>query len=292
MQPGFYQREGIWIPAGAIKHRVEDYPEEGFETIHRMAEKHFWYRARHRFLFEQLTRHVRGNYMELKVLDAGGGTGAWAKYLWNHGFRPMRFALGDSSLVALRIARRELPPKIECYQIDIMQPIWHAEWDIIFCLDVLEHLDQPELALDNLRRAVRPNGILIITVPAMPVLWSWVDEYDRHKRRYSRRDLFELAKSRALNVLDLRYFMFSLVPLVWLARVRNAHRARRATPVELAEMAQRHHRVPPWFINETLNALLVLEVMLNRWVSFPCGTSLAAVLTPGKLISPNDLQAG
>jgi hypothetical protein len=48
--------------------------------------------------------------------------------------------------------------------------------------------------------------------------------------------------------------------------------------VELAEMGQRHHRVPPWFINETLNALLTLELIINSVLTFPCGTSLVAVL--------------
>jgi len=225
-----------------------------------------------------LIRHLPGKCAELKVLDMGGGTGAWVRYLWNRGFRPKQLALADSSLLALRAARPELPAEIMCYQVDIMRPMWQAEWDVIFCLDVLEHLERPDHALENLKQALRPKGILIVTVPALPFLWSWVDECDGHKRRYLQRDLWKLAESSGFHVVDLRYFMFSLVPLVWLSRVLSGRQARRATPSELADMSRRHHRVPAWPINEALNALLTLEVLLNPVVKLPWGTSLLAVL--------------
>jgi SAM-dependent methyltransferase len=44
-------------------------------------------------------------------------------------------------------------------------PFEAATYDLVVCWDVLEHLPRPERAIDNLVRAVKPNGLLVIKVP-------------------------------------------------------------------------------------------------------------------------------
>ena len=43
------------------------------------------------------------------------------------------------------------------------------DFDVIVCIDVLEHLDHPELALDSFQRAVAPGGIIVLKLPNV---WS------------------------------------------------------------------------------------------------------------------------
>jgi SAM-dependent methyltransferase len=47
---------------------------------------------------------------------------------------------------------RALPPEL-------------GEFDVIVCFEVLEHLDDPDAALDGLTRALRPNGVLVVSSP-------------------------------------------------------------------------------------------------------------------------------
>ena len=273
----FRFQEGIFVLRRPLKHRQEDYSEESFATLSRMESSHFWYRGRHKFLFWHVRRIVGCDFSRFQVLDMGAGTGAWTKYLLQHKVQPRLIAVADSSPTAVKLARESLPNKVVCYQTDILEPVWDSEWDIIFCLDVLEHLTQPEQAVTNLRRALKPNGLLFITVPALKVFWSWVDEMAQHKRRYSRKDLAELAKACQLRVVDIRYFMFLLSPLVWVSRRLIDRKVKQANPELRKLICDRHHRVPTWLINEILYGIFALEAPLSCAVRFPWGTSLLGV---------------
>src|SRR4029079_14886838 len=70
-------------------------------------------------------------------------------------------------------------------------PDFRAEepYDLILLLDVLEHIADDVAALAAARRALRPGGHLLVTVPALPWLWSRHDEANHHHRRYLPRGL-------------------------------------------------------------------------------------------------------
>ncbi len=68
-----------------------------------------------------------------------------------------------------------------------------ASFDLITCLDVIEHTPDDRATLRELRRVCRPGGFLLVTVPAYQLLWSLHDEANHHYRRYSRRMLREAA---------------------------------------------------------------------------------------------------
>jgi SAM-dependent methyltransferase len=46
---------------------------------------------------------------------------------------------------------------------------FQPEYDAVICADVLEHLPTPLTALENMRRAVKPGGLLVL---GFPVMWS------------------------------------------------------------------------------------------------------------------------
>ena len=75
---------------------------------------------------------------------------------------------------------------------------WEADtFDLITCLDVIEHTPDDRATLPELRRVTRPGGWLLVTVPAYQALWSQHDEANHHFRRYSRRMLRAAAARRA-----------------------------------------------------------------------------------------------
>jgi SAM-dependent methyltransferase len=268
--------DGIHQPPTSVEHRDEEYPERGFDTLWAMQERHFWYRGRHRFLLGALDRYHAAGEAPWAAVDLGGGVGGWVRYLSDHRqglFQSL--ALADSSRVALGMAANVLPAGTRRFQVDLTNLGWSEHWDVVFLLDVIEHLPDDLRALREARQALKPGGLLFVTTPALPQFWSYNDEIAQHLRRYTRQDFARLAKSAGLQLCDARYFMFLLSPLYWLARRRPG--VAKMTETEKREIALRAHRVPARQINVVLTAIFAAETPLGHQVRFPWGTSILAV---------------
>ena len=74
-------------------------------------------------------------------------------------------------------------------QLDARELPYEAAFDAVGAFDVIEHITEDERVLASMHRALKPGGVLIVTVPQHKWLWSWTDEQARHKRRYGRREL-------------------------------------------------------------------------------------------------------
>ena len=97
-----------------------------------------------------------------------------------------------------------------------------AGWaDAVLLLDVLEHLDDDVAALVTARRALRPSGLLVITVPAYRWLWSGHDVALGHRRRYTARELSRVVERAELAVVHASYFNTLLFPEIGRASCRE-----------------------------------------------------------------------
>lgn len=272
--------EGIYVPRTPVSHRDEEYDSHGFDVLRDMQDRHFWYLGRHRFLYHAFQRALRrqpGLPERLDAIDLGGGCGGWVSYL--HARCPERFnelALADSSADALKLAGPVVGAAIRRYQIDLLNLEWHDRWDAAFLLDVLEHIPEDLEALQEIRRALRPGGLLFVTTPALRFFWSYNDDLAHHVRRYAHRDFADLARRAGYELCCSRYFMFFLSPLLLLSRLRSPDIAR-MTPEQIREHLNHTHRVPAAPINQALRLIFSLETPLGHVVPFPWGTSILGV---------------
>ena len=157
--PYTLSEDGIFRPPLPVEHDDAAYDVAGFEMLEAMQARHFWYRGRHRFLVRALADAMRaGNWPEPpRTIDIGCGCGGWISYLLAAGILPNAdWAVADSSLVALRHARRNLPDRVKLYQVNLLDLQWKNRWDIGFLLDVLEHVPDDVAALRQLGRPWRP----------------------------------------------------------------------------------------------------------------------------------------
>jgi 2-polyprenyl-3-methyl-5-hydroxy-6-metoxy-1,4-benzoquinol methylase len=270
---------GIFQPSLTVAHRDEEYDQRGFEVLCEMQERHFWYRGRHRFLLhatKQVLRRWKPSADCLSVIDVGGGCGGWVKYLVNRKPRAIaEMALADSSLLALEKAGTLLPSTVFRYQVDIMNLGWKQRWDMVYLLDVLEHLPDDESAMRQVAAAIKQDGLVLVTMPALQFFWSYNDEVAEHQRRYDRNGMARLAKAAGLRLLTARYFMFFLSPLLWLSRTRPG--LTKLTAEQKHHLLRRAHRIPPLPVNETLAAVFCAETPLGHCIQFPWGTSILGV---------------
>src|SRR5207253_1692918 len=138
----------------------------------------------------------------------GGGCGGWIRYLNDH--CPHVFGelvLADSSMRALTLAADVVGSDVKRYQVDLLRLHWRGRWDVAFLLDVLEHVPDHVEVLNQIREALRPGGLLVVTTPALYSFWTYNDDLAHHLRRYSRRDFSRLASSSGLQLCFARYFM-------------------------------------------------------------------------------------
>jgi ubiquinone/menaquinone biosynthesis C-methylase UbiE len=115
-------------------------------------------RAAHDWALERL-----GARAGMAVLDLGCGDGALGGRLMAAGARVVG---ADSSPAALERARA-VHPGLELVRVqsDAALPFRDAEFDAVACLHVLEHVRDTQSLVSEVRRVLRPAGLLAATVP-------------------------------------------------------------------------------------------------------------------------------
>ena len=139
----------------------------------------------------------------------------------------LREVLPQARLVASEIysARPALCGRGACRRrLNSSRPIaWRcrtiSEFDAVGAFDVIEHIDREADAIAEMRRALKPGGVIFLTVPQHPWLWSRVDEIDDHKRRYRRGELSARLRDSGFSVLCDTSFMFFLLPAMMAQRL-------------------------------------------------------------------------
>lgn len=276
----FIEEHGIFIPHRRPHHRSDEYDEMAFEVLIQMQREHFWYRGRHKLLLNVLKEEIQRHFVHkqnLHAIDMGGGCGGWLEYIHIHS--PGLFselALGDSSMRALSLAGPVVGPFATRYQLDLLDLNWHEEWDIVFLLDVLEHISDHQEVLRQVYKSLRPGGLLFVTTPALKFFWTYNDELAHHQRRYSRQDFCTLGRQVNLEILRTEYFMFLLSPALLLSRMLFRP-PKSATAEQLRNHLIQTHSIPAKPINGLLTKLFSIEAAMINSVNFPWGTSILAV---------------
>jgi SAM-dependent methyltransferase len=197
------------------------------------------------------------------VLDVGCGTGTNATVLRAHGRRVFGVDYRPEGLRAAHGEQRRDAVFVQASATHL--PFVDGAYDLVTALDVLEHVDD-KAALDEILRVLRPGGSILITVPAMPWLWSVRDDEAGHLRRYRRRALIELLSGCGLELQRVTYYQCFLFPLVLVRVLRPKSAA-----------ARDHEEQPSRMLNSVLCWVNRAEVGLTRFVSWPFGSSLVAV---------------
>lgn len=204
------------------------------------------------------------------VLDAGCGTGAWLRRLERLGPPDGGPFVGfDVSHEAVRLARSRGLRNLLVSSIGRL-PFRRAAFGAVTCRHVIEHVEADAAALAEIARVVRPGGLLLLGVPALPWVWTAHDVANQHLRRYRRSDLLRMLRAAGFEPLFVRHV--NVLTILPAAAMTLWQRIRPAAPAA----AERLHIVP-----EALNRLLGLYMRLERAVLLrlpvPFGLSLIAV---------------
>jgi SAM-dependent methyltransferase len=142
-------------------------------------------------------------------------------------------------------------------------PFTDSSFDLALALDIIEYVPDDQ-ALRDLFRTLRPGGSLLVTVPALRILWSAHDVVNGHYRRYTLGELRSRVETAGFEVITATYFNTLLFPLIlalrWLWRLRP-----KGTPSDFIEV--------PRPLNALLTGVFSLEEPFVGRITLPFGVS-------------------
>ncbi|MFC1806813.1 glycosyltransferase [Candidatus Omnitrophota bacterium] len=239
-------------------------PDE-YRYMYNMENYHWWFIS-HRRLALSLMNPIRSE--SPAILDVGSGTGRTLLSLNKigdaHGVdvsdRAVSFCKERGITNVLRSTAEKMDYK-------------DSRFDIVTCLDILEHVSDPIEVLHECKRVMRDNGKMVITVPAFAFLWSQHDEALCHFRRYDKVSLCADLHESGFKIERLGYFFF--ISFLVVAPIRLLRR--------MVVSGKKPHSdtttLPPKILNEFLRFWFTIEIKLLDRIKFPFGTTLFAVVS-------------
>lgn len=198
-------------------------PQPGWRQVLRSLDYHVGAIIRWRWLRRAVTPFLEQG--ALRVLDAGSGNGDYAFRLASqHANATIHGVDVDGAHVAACQARlRAVPlPNLTFAQADLTESLGTEMYDLIYNVDVLEHISDDRSALANLARALRPGGSLVIHTPLTPQR-HWLRRFDLercpradHVRQgYHEEDLQAKVRASGLEITAVHYTHGRWGTLAW-----------------------------------------------------------------------------
>lgn len=233
-----------------------------FDRMAEIDQDHWWFCAR-RAIITQLIDQYRPCPKAMNILEVGCGTGSNLSLLQRYGtvdaVEPDDIARDHASRSSgIKVKGGYLPDGVE---------LEDGRYDLIVMFDVLEHIPDDRGALALLHRKLAPGGRMLVTVPAIPWLWSAHDVAHHHQRRYTRDGLLEVFRQTHFTPIHHSHFNSLLLPPIIAAR-------------SLGKLLGREggdDAIPAAPVNAMLKGVFGLERHWVTHVSVPFGVSLALV---------------
>jgi SAM-dependent methyltransferase len=173
-----------------------------FAPLAELETGNFWFESRNRLLIWVLGRYFAKaeNFFEI-----GCGTGFVLSGIWRE-YRDIKLFGSDIFSESFTYAKQRVP-NATFFQMNAQAIPFEEEFDVIGAFDVLEHIKEDEAVLQQMHRACKHNGGIILTVPQHAFLWSNTDEYACHVRRYQAIDLKAKVQRAGFKVLRITSFV-------------------------------------------------------------------------------------
>ena len=184
--------------------------DEQILRLEEMDSRHWWTTTRLHLIYSSLSR------LQLKmpiIFEIGAGSGGTLGFLKSQGcevlaLEPTEYGAAACRKLGIETINSTFENSIE----------WPNQVGCVLLLDVLEHIENDNLALESIYQKAKIGTFLVISVPADPKLWSKLDTDVLHFRRYTIKSLTQTVSSSGWDIVSMRYWMSLLKPLVQFRR--------------------------------------------------------------------------
>jgi SAM-dependent methyltransferase len=185
-----------------------------YEIESQIEEKHWWFVVR-RQLFTRYINALNLDKTNAKILDIGSSSGTNLRMLKELGFK--HYQGFDNNILSKIFCEKKNLGKVTIGDI-CENNFADNSFDLILATDVIEHIENDEKAIFEIKRILKPKGHAIITVPCFMQLWGLHDEQVMHKRRYQLKEISQKISKQNLQIIESYYFNFILFLPIFLFR--------------------------------------------------------------------------
>jgi ubiquinone/menaquinone biosynthesis C-methylase UbiE len=238
--------------------------ELAYEQKYLQLEKNNWWFVGRRQLIKKICKRIVNK--DSKVLDIGCGSGR------NMGLFNSGNVYGlDISSISIRKGR-DSGNKNLLVGDALKLPFKNNVFDCIFCLDLLEHIENDKKVLEEASKILKDDGLFISFVPCFNFLWGDHDIVNNHFRRYSKKDFKRLIKDLNFSIEKNYWWNFLLLFPIFLYRsIKKV--------VKKKEIRIDDHINLPLILNSFLLAVLKIEnYLVSKNIGLPFGVSLVTIL--------------
>jgi SAM-dependent methyltransferase len=183
-----------------------------YKEYYEIERNHWWFKARSEILSSFICHQI-ARERPLRILNVGVATGASSVMLKAFGeVSSLEYEQDCIDFI------KEIVP-ISVIQGSILElPYADCSFDLVCAFDVIEHVENDELAVQELVRVCRKGGSVLVTVPALMSLWSEHDEINHHFRRYRLKAFKQLFTVKEGEIVFSTYFNTLLFIPIFIAR--------------------------------------------------------------------------
>ncbi|MEM9857498.1 MAG: class I SAM-dependent methyltransferase [Bacteroidota bacterium] len=237
-----------------------------FKEYYIQERNHWWFLARLEILESFVNKLLKGRENS-KILNVGVATGATTQMLQKYG----EVTSLEYDKDCCKFLNEEL--NIDVINGSVLElPFADDVYNLVCAFDVIEHVEDDELAVKEMTRVAKKGGYVFVTVPAFMDLWSDHDLINHHFRRYTMGPLTSLFNGSG-NILFSSYFNTVLFPPIYAVR-----RLSRLIKSQSSEVESDFSKFKPGLTNKILYHLFKMELsLLKKRVKFPFGVSIMLI---------------
>jgi len=235
-----------------------------YSIMYQIEGQHWWFAGR-RLIIKSFLERISANFSADRphILDVGCGTGANLELLGEFGD-----AEGvDVSTDALAFCRQRGLERVREGEAEKL-PYDNSSFDLATGLDVVEHLDDDLAGLREMHRVLKPDGRILVFVPAFMFLWGVQDDISNHRRRYTLKELKEAVTKAGFEVERASYANITFFLPILFGRMLM-----RITGFRPAS----ENNLTIGILNKPLGLLLGAERFLLKHLNLPFGVSAICV---------------
>jgi SAM-dependent methyltransferase len=217
-------------------------------------ENHWWFQARKKII-DQIITDINFK-KENNILDFGAGSGVNLDMLRKHGLVDVH--------EQNKYARTAIKKQKKIKNLYSTLKLKKNFYDLILMADVIEHVKQPKKLLKNLKKFLKKDGRILITVPAYQFLFSKKDAVLGHYRRYDKRRLKNELKE--FKIENISYFnTFLCLPIAVMTLLNKLLNRDYINEVETT---------PNFILNKLCYIIFATEKYFIKYFNLPFGISI------------------
>lgn len=229
----------------------------------------WWYRSLHELVIDTIRREFQA--LDIRILDAGCGTGGLMWFLQEHGYQNVQGF--DLSEHAVLFCRAKGLPVEQGSLVDIAHRYNGQKFDVIISNDTLYFLGEVERRafVEDCHNLLEPGGVLIMNLPSLAAFRGIHDVSVGIGRRFTLPAVQRMFRDRGFKILRETYWPFLASPPIYFARLWQRMQMRINKDFTVCSDVS----LPPSWLNWLLYRLTRSE---NRFLrKKPWGSSLFVV---------------